>query len=375
MTRYISLAFLAAAIAPFANAQTFTTCNPLTQSCPADTAITTAVQSIDFTTTKSLPAGWQLVNAGSVTYDGNGANLILSKQGDSPILETTGYMLFGSLEVTMRAAGGQGIVSSLVLLSDDLDEIDWEWTGTNTAQVQSNYFGKGDTTTYDRAAWHSVGSPQSSSHVYKFDWTPTAVTWSIDGAVVRVLNYGDAAGGTRFPQSPMKVRLGIWAGGDPSNAPGTITWAGGPTDYSKAPFSMSISAVTVKNYSPAKSYTYGDTSGSYQSIQIEGGTLMGSSNGDGPSSVVSKLSTSLSIATQPTASGSNPLTAKATASGAVTNVTNATTLSTIATPTHSGSGTGPSKSSSASVPLDAASMTSISSMLFGALALVCGLFL
>jgi len=285
-------------------------------------------------------------------------------------------MLFGSLEVKMRAAGGQGIVSSVVLLSDDLDEIDWEWTGTNTAQVQSNYFGKGDTTTYDRAAWHGVGTPQSTSHVYKFDWTPSAVTWSIDGTVVRVLNYNDAAGGTRFPQSPMKVRLGIWAGGDPSNAEGTITWAGGPTDYSKVPYSMSIQAVTVKNYSPAKSYTYGDTSGSYQSIQIDGGSLMGSSNGDSSaSSTVKKLTTSLSLATQPTAVGANPLTAKATASGAVTNVTNATTLSTIATPTQSSSNTGPTQSSSATVSFDAASMTSMSTMLLGAVALVCGLFL
>lgn len=373
MIGYASLAFLAAAIAPFATAQTYTTCNPLTATCPDDIAITDSVQSIDFTKINALPAGWQFVNTGSVTYDGNGANIILTKQGDSPILETTGYMLFGSLEVTMRAAGGQGIVSSVVLLSDDLDEIDWEWTGTNTAQVQSNYFGKGDTTTYDRAAWHGVGNPQSSTHVYKFDWTPSAVTWSIDGAVVRVLNFNDAAGGTRFPQSPMKVRLGIWAGGDPTNAKGTIDWAGGLTDYSKVPYSMSVSAVTVKNYSPAKTYTYGDNSGSYGSIKIDGGSLMGASNGDSTSSASVKGTTSLSIATQPTV---NPLTAKATAS-AVLNATNATTLSTIATPTgsQSGSSASPTKSSSAALNLDSASMTSLSSMLFGAVALVFGLFL
>jgi beta-glucanase (GH16 family) len=341
----------------------------LLATCPADVGITDAVTSVDFTTSKSLPSGWQLVNQGSVTYDGNGANLILAKQGDSPILETTGYIFFGSLSVTLKAASGQGIVSSLVLLSDDLDEVDWEFTGTNTGQVQSNYFGKGDTTTYDRAAWHSVASPQTTTHTYTFDWTPTAVVWSIDGAVVRTLNFGDAQGGARFPQTPMRIRLGIWAGGDPSNGAGTIEWAGGATDYSKAPFSMSIKSVTVKNYSPGKSYTYGDTSGSYQSIKIEGGTLMGSSSGDNPTTAATgKMTTSLSIASQPTV---NPLTAAPTTS-AVKNITNQTTLSSVPKPTSSTNSTG--KPTNAAFRLDASGMTSLSSVLIGAVALGMGLF-
>jgi beta-glucanase (GH16 family) len=332
------------------------------------------VTSVDFTKSTSLPSGWQLVNQGSVTYDGNGANLILAKQGDSPILQTTGYIFFGSLSVTVKAASGTGIVSSLVLLSDDLDEIDWEFTGTDTTQVQSNYFGKGDTTTYDRAAWHSVANPQTTTHTYTFNWTPSAITWSIDGTVVRTLNFNDAEGGTRFPQTPMRIRLGIWAGGDPSNGQGTIEWAGGETDYSDAPFSMSVQSVTINNYSPAKDYTYGDNSGSYQSINIDGGSLM-SNNGGGDAPTTTKatsMTTSLSIASQPTV---NPLTAAPTIS-AVKNVTNQTTLSTVASPTGSGSHTSSgSKPSNAAFRLDAAEMTSMSSMLLGAVALGMGLFL
>jgi hypothetical protein len=73
-----------------------------------------------------------LTNAGSVTYDGNGANLILAKQGDSPTLQSNFYFLFGSFEVKARASPGQGIVSSMVLLSDDLDEVDWvRFPGSN----------------------------------------------------------------------------------------------------------------------------------------------------------------------------------------------------------------------------------------------------
>jgi beta-glucanase (GH16 family) len=312
-----------------------------------------------------------------VTYDGDGINLVLAKQGDNPTIQTDGYMLFGTFSVTMRAAGGQGIISSLILLSDDLDEVDWEFTGTNTGQVESNYFGKGDTTTFDRAAYHGVGTPQSSYHTYTVNWTPDTLQWIIDGAVVRTLNYNDAQGGARYPQTPMRVRLGIWAGGDPSNGEGTVEWAGGPTNYGAAPFSMSVQTVEITNYSPGASYTYGDTSGSYQSIKIAGGTLLGNSKGASSVTTASvksgSVSTSLSIASVPT---NNPLTANPTTS-AVVNVTNATTLSTVGAPTS----VLPTSTSSTAKPsgnpamrLEAAGMSGIP-VVMGAIALGFGLLL
>lgn len=48
--------------------------------------------------------------------------------------------LFGNFEVKMKAAGGRGIVSSIVLQSDVLDEVDWEFIGGEDYRVQSNYF-------------------------------------------------------------------------------------------------------------------------------------------------------------------------------------------------------------------------------------------
>jgi hypothetical protein len=42
----------------------------------------------------------------------------------------------------MKAAPGVGIVSSIVLQSDNLDEVDWEWIGGVDSRVQQNYFGK-----------------------------------------------------------------------------------------------------------------------------------------------------------------------------------------------------------------------------------------
>jgi beta-glucanase (GH16 family) len=74
------------------------------------------------------------------------------------------FLLFGRVTAVLEAATGAGIVSAFILQSDDLDEIDWEWLGGDTAHVQSNYFSKGDTTSYDRGAVHNVDNPQSSFH-------------------------------------------------------------------------------------------------------------------------------------------------------------------------------------------------------------------
>ncbi|CAJ2500838.1 Uu.00g036910.m01.CDS01 [Anthostomella pinea] len=54
----------------------------------------------------------------------------------------------------MQTAPGIGVISSAVLMSDDLDEIDWEFSGNDFGQstptLQTNWFGKGITGIWDR---------------------------------------------------------------------------------------------------------------------------------------------------------------------------------------------------------------------------------
>lgn len=114
-----------------------------------------------------------------------------------------------------------------------------------------------------------MATPQETFHTYTIEWSPKSVSWAIDGNTVRTLNYADAKGGSRFPQTPARLRLGIWAGGDSSNEQGTIEWAGGQTDYSGAPFTMYVKSVHIENTHPAGEYTYSDTSGDWQSIKFD----------------------------------------------------------------------------------------------------------
>ncbi|PYH45745.1 glycoside hydrolase family 16 protein [Aspergillus saccharolyticus JOP 1030-1] len=290
--KYAAAAALSAVV-PLCTAQTYTDCNPLEKTCPADTALSSSTFTSDFTQGESSFAGWT-ATANNVTFDENGAAFTINQRGQAPTIQTNFYFFFGRAEVVMKAASGTGIVSSIVLESDDLDEVDWEALGGDTTQVETNYFGKGDTTTYDRATWVEISSPQENWHTYTVDWTETALKWYVDGNLVRTLAYNDASSGTRFPQTPMNLRIGIWAGGDSDNAAGTIEWAGGETDYSKVPFTMYVKSVSITNNNPGCSYTYGDKTGSYSSIVVnkDGCEVTGGSS----SSAVASSSTASTLA-------------------------------------------------------------------------------
>lgn len=216
---------------------------------------------------------------GNPTYGDEGASFTVAKGGDSPQLISIFYIMFGRVEVTMKAAPGAGIVSSLVLLSDVLDEIDMEWLGSDDSEVQTNYFSKGQTTSYNRGEFNPAPNNQGEFITYTIDWTPDRIIWYVGGTVVRTLTFDDADG--QYPQTPMQVKFGAWAGGDPSNPPGTVEWARGPTDYSQGPFTMLVRSAVVTDYSTGKNYTYGDQSGSWQSIQSDNGKINGNANGAG----------------------------------------------------------------------------------------------
>ncbi|PGH13018.1 hypothetical protein AJ80_06502 [Polytolypa hystricis UAMH7299] len=274
----LSLKAAAAVIAsiPLVSAQTWTDCNPTKQSCPADPALGGHA---DFDFTQGPSDRFSAV--GSPSYDGNGAAFTVAKSGDAPTITSRFYIMFGHVEWVIKAAPGTGIVSSAVLQSDALDEIDWEWLGGNNEQVQSNYFAKGDTSSYDRGAFHANPGNHDGFHTYSIDWTSSQIEWKIDGQSVRTLT--PETSNNQYPQTPMMIKVGSWAGGDPGNPEGTIQWAGGLTDYSAGPFTMLLKSIAVTDYSTGQEYRYTDQSGTWQSIEAVGGKVNGNgSPGKGP---------------------------------------------------------------------------------------------
>lgn len=209
----------------------------------------------------------------NATYDStNGAAFTITESGDAPTMQSEFYIFFGEVTVTMKTAPGTGIVSTAILESDDLDEVDWEFLGGTATNVQTNYFGKGNTTTYDREQDATISDSQSEFHEYKLVWTEETITWLVDGSSVRTLAYADALNGENYPQTPMRIKLGIWAGGDSTEPEGTIEWAGGETDYTQGPFTAYFQSINIVNYNPAETYTYGDLTGSWESIELSNST-------------------------------------------------------------------------------------------------------
>ncbi|TDZ33627.1 putative glycosidase crf1 [Colletotrichum spinosum] len=380
---FVRQASLVALLAGSTFAQTFTDCDPTKKTCPANAGLAKSTYEVDFT--KGADTENWTTTAGNISYTSAGAEFTLNKKGDAPTIETSWYFFFGRAEVHLKAAPGTGIVSSVVLESDDLDEVDWEWLGGDNVQVQTNYFGKGNTTSYDRGAFHAVSDAQGTSHNYTIDWSKEAVLWYIDGALVRTLNYADALGGQNFPQTPSRLRLGIWAGGDPDNDKGTITWAGGETDYTKAPYTMTVEKVVITNANPGGSYTYGDKTGSYDSIKIGAAAADDSTNSgqndtsSGNSTSSSSSSSSASASAFASASGTASSGFPSASAGPLKNgtTTGTTIRPTIApTATQSGSGSAASATSTGAAAVGTlASGSTVGSAVFGGVLIaLAGLF-
>lgn len=171
--------------------------------------------------------------------------------------------------------------------------------------VETNYFGKGSTTTYNRATYEAVDDPQDNWHIYTVDWTSEYVKWYVDGALVRTLLYADALDGENFPQTPMRIKIGNWDGGAADEAEGTVEWAGGYTDLDDAPFIMYVKNVTIEDYTTnGTTYTYGDMTCSYTSIIISDNSTSSNTSYSGGSSI----GTSNSSSTTTTASGNTSTT-------------------------------------------------------------------
>jgi hypothetical protein len=175
----------------------------------------------------------------------------------------------------------------------------------------------------------NAANNQNEFHKYALNWTSESITWIIDDAPLRTLNFADANGGKTYPQTPCNVRLGNWPGGDSENE-GTRQWAGGNVTYSKGPFTMVVKSIKVVNYSPGTEYKWTDKSGDFGSIEVidagnaegapqntvviepsatatlaplESGVDAPSATGEGSDAVVSTTCTESKQATTPAPSG------------------------------------------------------------------------
>ncbi|KAL2067255.1 hypothetical protein VTL71DRAFT_1679 [Oculimacula yallundae] len=351
------------------NAQTFTDCDPTKKTCPPNPGLGGKLET-DFTKKSD---DWKEADGTTLKYGPNGAEFTISTKTGAPTIGVNKYIQFGKVSVTMKASPGNGVISSFILESQDLDEIDFEWVGGDVNHVQSNFFGKGNTTTYDRGATHPVAKPMEEFITYSVDWNKDSIKFYVAGAMVRELAYNDPKthGGFNYPQTPMRVKMGSWVGCPDAAAAAseklkwTCDWAGGPFDGGS--HTMYVKSVSIEDYGCGGEYTYTDLSGSYQSIKSSG-TCDGKVDATTPSSSSKASSASASASTKPggvlieTSSGASSKTASATGTGtaaAATTSASGSASSTLATTATRASGTAASATTSGAATVTANAASSV----------------
>ena len=114
---------------------------------------------------------------------------------------------YGTFETRMKPAGASGIVSSFFLHADTpWDEIDIEFLGKNTTQVQFNYFVNG-------AGLHEkiidLGFDASAAfHTYAIEYGNGYITWYIDGTSKWSITGESGA----MPSHLMQIMMNLWPG-------------------------------------------------------------------------------------------------------------------------------------------------------------------
>ncbi|SPO01390.1 related to cell wall protein (putative glycosidase) [Cephalotrichum gorgonifer] len=275
------------ALASLASAQTFSACDPTKgDKCPPNPAFGNCGKPTVFDLS-TVPHGadvWKkdkgfldfwapekgiLGDKSPLSIGDDGAILTITNKDQAPLIKTNKYLFYGRVEVETKAAPGVGIVTSIVLESDDRDEIDWEWIGGEQTNVQTNFFSKG-ANEFVNGITHAVSfNAMEGLHKYAIDWTPERIVFSVDGAEIRRATPKDF---NKWPQTPVQVKLGTWVGGKTDLPQGTIDWAGGLADFAQAPFVAAYKSISITDYCGGKdkagSYSYSDASGSQDSIVI-----------------------------------------------------------------------------------------------------------
>ena len=121
---------------------------------------------------------------------------------------TTQAFGFGMYDVSMKPIKNDGVVSSFFTYTGPSDgtvwdEIDIEFLGKNTNQVQFNYYTKGQG---NHEYVYNLGFDASQSfHQYGFYWDSSSITWYVDKKPVYTA-YRD------IPQTPGKIMMNVWNG-------------------------------------------------------------------------------------------------------------------------------------------------------------------
>lgn len=193
--------------------------------------------SYTFSDATELPAGLTAdYNAANADISDGVLSLILNKETGGTRISVDNLFQYGTVESTMQIAAGSNVVTAFILMADNGDEIDFEFVGKDTKEIQTNWFYKGKPIYNVHAAFFRVNRDLATSfNTFAIHWTPEYYEWKVNGRSLRKFSRNDT---TEFPDSPSKIQIGIW------NA-NTSKWAGPGINWNDAPFTVGISSIKI----------------------------------------------------------------------------------------------------------------------------------
>lgn len=220
-------------------------CNPMYSHSPLSCVANPVCANLDFNVTHTAynrrdvfvplesftgdpSAGPFLFESGYLGQGGQGV-LFETNKGHASRVSTTRYMLYGTINATLRHDTQKGLISTFGTLSDVGDAIAWKFAGDNQSAAAASYYALNRET-------NPAGTPldlgknysMADYHTYGLQWDPSGITWTLDGRAVHYVSRREA--GAQFPRSPSRVLFTTW-GATPQTPRRLRKWAGGAMTY------------------------------------------------------------------------------------------------------------------------------------------------
>ena len=112
---------------------------PTCQSTTYDLTTLDHIQANDYYLGDANEAEWQ-VSGRPVLYQDEGLLLTMAPDTVGTLMASTHYVWYGKISASMTTSKGAGVVTAFIMMSDVQDEIDFEFVGADTENVQSNYY-------------------------------------------------------------------------------------------------------------------------------------------------------------------------------------------------------------------------------------------
>ncbi|THV26567.1 glycosyl hydrolase family protein [Glycomyces paridis] len=204
----------------------------------------------------------------NAAHDGNG-NMVITARRENPsgyqcwygacqytsarlLTSQTFTQAYGRFEARIQIPRGQGIWPAFWMLGDDIGSVGWpqsgeidimENVGFEPNTVHGTLHGPGYSGGAGVGGAYTIGEPFANGfHTFAVDWSPTSITWSVDGVNYQTKNTGSIGGNEWVFDHPFFMILNVAVGGN---------WPGYPDGSTQFPQQMKIDYVRV--YSGATS--------------------------------------------------------------------------------------------------------------------------